>query len=106
MNERRGPLTAQPKAIRWLEEQTGQSIDDVSSSPEAGDRHLSVRLGVELAEGLDAMARERGCTVSQFVRELLTDVVSQRASAAAMDGRALADHLAADIAEVCRRLAG
>ena len=93
-----------PKAIQWLEEQTGQSIE---YTPELGqDRHLSVRLTSELAAGLDAMAGERGLTVSQLVRELLHDAVGQRASVATLDRRALADRLAADVAEVRRRLAG
>jgi hypothetical protein len=52
------------------------------------------------------LASERGLTVSQVVRELLNEAVRQRASVAAMDGRALAERLAADVAEVQRRLAG
>ena len=93
-----------PKAIQWLEQQTGQSIE---YTPEAGqDRHLSVRFTGELAAGLDAIAGERGLTVSQLVRELLNDAVGQRASVATLDSRALADRLAADVAEVRRRLAG
>jgi hypothetical protein len=97
-------MMPKPKAIQWLEEHTGQSID---YTPEPGqDRHLSVRLGGDLAAGLDAMASERGLTVSQLVRELLNDAVGQRASVAMLDVRALADRLAADIAEVRRRLAG
>ena len=97
---------AKPKAIQWLEEQTGQTIE-YAAEPNAGqDRHLSVRLAGELARGLDAMAAERGLTVSHLVRELLAEAVSQRASVAKLDGRALAERLAADVAEVRRRLAG
>ena len=59
-----------------------------------------------LAEGLEAVAAERGLTVSQLVRALLTDAVEQRTAATALDSRALADRLAADVAEVRRRLAG
>lgn len=70
------------------------------------ERHLSVRLTSDLAAALDALASERGLTVSQLVRELLNEAVRQRASVATMDGRALADRLAADVAEVQRRLAG
>lgn len=93
-----------PKAIQWLEDQTGQRID---YAPEAGQsRHLSVRLDGELAAGLDAMAAERGLTVSHLVRELLADAVQLRMAVARLDGQALADRLAADVAEVRRRLAG
>ena len=94
-----------PKAIQWLEEQTGENID-YTPGPPGQDRHLSVRLTSELASGLDALAAERGLTVSQLVRELLTDIVTQRTSVATLDGKALADRLAADVAEVRRRLAG
>jgi hypothetical protein len=97
---------AKPKAIQWLEEQTGETIaytPEVIGSP---DRHLSVRLTGGLAASLDAMAAERGLTLSHLVRELLADAVAHRATVANLDGRELADRLAADVAEVRRRLAG
>lgn len=97
---------AKPKAIQWLEEQTGQTIDYTPEDIAGQERHLSVRLTGELAGGLDAMASERGLTVSHLVRELLAEAVSQRATVAKLDGRALAERLAADVAEVRRRLAG
>lgn len=94
-----------PKAIRWLEDQTGQTIE-YPAEQTAQDRHLSVRLTGELAAGLEAMAAERGLTLSHLVRELLADAVTHRASVAKLDSQALADRLAADVAEVRRRLAG
>ena len=97
---------SKPRAVQWLEDQTGQSIDVAPEAAGVQERHLSVRLTSDLAEGLDALASERGLTVSQLVRELLNEAVRQRASVAAMDGRALAERLAADVAEVQRRLAG
>jgi Ribbon-helix-helix protein, copG family len=99
-------MMAKPKAIQWLEEQTGQTIEYVPEVNVGQDRHLSVRLTGELATGLDAMASERGLTVSHLVRELLAEAVSQRAAVGKLDGRALAERLAADVAEVRRRLAG
>jgi predicted DNA-binding ribbon-helix-helix protein len=99
-------MMSKPKAIQWLEEQTGQSIEFVPDAPRGHDRHLSVRLNAELAAGLDAIAAERGVSVSQLVREELTDLVRHRASMTDLDGRALADRLASDVAEVRRRLAG
>jgi Ribbon-helix-helix protein, copG family len=93
-----------PTAIRWLEEQTGQTIDYQSDASQ--DRHLSVRLTRELAAGLDSMAAERGVKLSHLVREILTEAVAHRASLTQLDSRALADRLAADVAEVRRRLAG
>jgi hypothetical protein len=95
-----------PKAIQWLEEQTGQSIDYEPDASVAQERHLSVRLSAELSADLDAMARERRITVSHLVRELLADVVSERAAVSTLDGRELVNRLAADVAEVRRRLAG
>ena len=95
-----------PKAIQWLEEQTGQTIDYTAEANTGQDRHLSVRLTAELAAGLEAMAAERGLTLSHLVRELVTEAVGQRATVAKLDGRALAERLAADVAEVRRRLAG
>jgi hypothetical protein len=97
---------SKPRAVQWLEDQTGQSIDVTPEAVGAQERHLSVRLTSDLARGLDTLASERGLTVSQLVRELLNDAVRQRASVAAMDGRALSERLAADVAEVQRRLAG
>ena len=97
---------AKPKAIRWLEQQTGQSIDYPTESPPVQERHLSVRLSDELAAGLSTLAAERSLSMSQLVRELLSDAVAQRQTVASLDGRALADRLAADVAEVKRRLAG
>ncbi len=97
---------AKPKAIQWIEEQTGETIDYRPDVTVDRDRHLSVRLTGELATGLDAMAAERGLTLSHLVRELLAEAVGQRAAVAKLDGRALAERLAADVAEVRRRLAG
>jgi len=45
-------------------------------------------------------------SVSQFVRDLLTETVAQRQAVAALDARALGERLAADVAEVRRRLTG
>jgi predicted DNA-binding ribbon-helix-helix protein len=95
-----------PKAIQWLEDQTGQNIEYTPEVTGARDHHLSVRLNRELVDALSAMADERALTLSQLVRELLTDVVNTRHQVAALDARALSDRLAADVAEVRRRLAG
>ena len=97
---------SKPKAIQWLEAETDQTIDYTSETASGQDRHLSVRLTTELGTGLAAIAVERGLTVSQLVRELLADAVRHRNSVATLDGRALADRLASDVAEVRRRLAG
>jgi predicted transcriptional regulator len=97
---------AKPKAIQWLDEQTGETIAYDPEVVVGQDRHLSVRLAGDLAASLDAMAAERGTTLSHLVRELLAEAVDQRATVAKLDGRALADRLAADVAEVRRRLAG
>ena len=97
---------ANPKAIQWLEEQTGETIAYTPEVAAVQDRHLSVRLAGDLAASLDAMAVERGLTLSHLVRELLAEAVAQRTTVAKLDGQALADRLAADVAEVRRRLAG
>ena len=97
---------AKPKAFEWLEEQTGESIDYVPEEAPSSDRHLSVRVNGELAAGLNVMARERNVSVSQLVRELVSEAVAQRQAVASLDARALSERLAADVAEVRRRLAG
>ena len=97
---------SKPKATQWLEEQTSQTIDYTPEAQPGQDRLLSVRLPGDLAVGLEAMAAERGLTVSHLVRELLAEAVGQRAAVARLDGRALAERLAADVAEARRRLAG
>lgn len=97
---------AKPRAISWLEEQTGETIAYTPEDVVGRDRHLSVRLTGELAAGLDALASERGLTLSHLVRELLAEAVARRANVAALNERELADRLAADVAEVRRRLTG
>jgi hypothetical protein len=97
---------AKPKAIQWLEHETGQTIDFVAEPSPAGERHLSVRVPDDLAVGLSELAAERGLSVSQLVRQLLGDAVAQRQAMASLDASALAERLAADVAEVRRRLAG
>ena len=97
---------SKPKAIQWLESQTGQHIDYSPEVVSGHDRHLSVRLTSDLSNGLEAIASERRLTVSQLVRELLAEAVDQRVSVGMLDGHALAERLAADVAEVRRRLAG
>lgn len=95
-----------PKAIEWLEQETGQTIEYLPEIPRTQERHLSVRLSADLAERLGALAADRGMSISLLVRELLTDAVLQREEIAALDARALGDRLAADVAEVRRRLTG
>lgn len=98
---------ARPKAIEWLENQTGASIPySQDPEPERRERHLSVRVDQSLAHALDEMAVERHTTVSQVVRELIADAVAERRSTAGLDAQALVDRLTADVAEVRRRLAG
>jgi predicted transcriptional regulator len=99
---------AKPDAIQWLEGQTGEKIPYEPERPQSAvrERHLSVRLDRETAVSLEALAAERRVTVSQLVRDLLRDAVELRQSAASLDASALADRLAADVAEVRRRLAG
>lgn len=99
---------AKPQAIQWLEKQTGQSIPYAPEEQESEgrERHLSVRVDQAMAAALNAMAAERGVTVSQLVRELLAQAVSERQSTSGLDAQALVDRLAADVAEVRRRLAG
>lgn len=98
-------MTSKPASIRWLEDQTGQEIDYVPT-PARRDRHLSVRLGPELAGALDAIAVERGVVLSQLVRDLLQDEVARSRALASLDQRALVGRLEADVAELRRRLAG
>ncbi len=96
---------AKPKGIQWLEDQTGEDLG-YERDAVVQDRHLSVRLGDDLAKGLEAMAAERGVTVSHLVRELLTQIVTQRNEVASLDATALADRLVSDAAELRRRIAG
>jgi len=99
-------MMSKPKAIQWLEEQTGETFDYRPEVRVGQERHLSVRLTGELATVPDAMAAERSLTLSHLVREPLGEAVSQRATVAKLDGRVLAERLAVDVAEVRRRLAG
>ena len=95
-----------PKAIQWLEAKTGAAVPYTSEPTEPRERHLSVRVDRSTAEVLDEIAAERGVTVSQLVRDLIAGAVESRRSTKAMDASALVERLAADVAEVRRRLAG
>jgi predicted transcriptional regulator len=95
---------AKPKAIQWLEDETGQTLDYAPDTA-AQERHLSVRLSADLATGLAELAAERNISMSQLVRELLGETVAMRRAMASLDARGLAERLAADVAEVRRRLA-
>lgn len=97
---------SKPKAIQWLEAQTGSTIPYTSEPIETRERHLSVRVDRSMSEALDEMAADRGLTVSELVRALVAEAVESRRRTEAMDARALVDRLAADVAEVRRRLAG
>jgi len=97
---------AKPKAIQWLENETGQTIPYTPEESTPRERHLSVRVSDDMAAALEHLAAERHVTVSQVVRELLEVAVAQRQAVASLDARDLADRLAADVAEVRRRLAG
>ena len=99
---------AKPEAIQWLEKQTGESIPYTPEEPGSGgrERHLSVRVDRTMTVALDGMAAERGVTVSQLVRELVAQAVAEHQSTTGMGTQALIDRLAADVAEVRRRLAG
>ena len=100
-------MMVKPKAIQWLEEETGTTVPySVEPTSEARERHLSVRVDRSIGAALDWMAAERGVTVSQLVREVLAEAVAERESTAGLDARTLVERLVADVAEVRRRLAG
>ena len=65
-----------PRAIQWLEEQTGQIIERPADLPEPVDdgmRHLTMRMPIAMYARLGEVAAERNLTVSQRARQLLTD---------------------------------
>lgn len=97
---------AKPEAVEWLESETGQTIDITAEATPTEDRHLSVRVSRDLADGLSVLADERGQSLSQLVPNLLKEAVAQRQAVAALDAKALAERLAVDVVEVRRRLAG
>lgn len=99
-------MTETPAGIEWLEQATGQPLGRSDTSPATQDRHLSVRLPPDLSAGLDALAAELDTTASQVVRDLLANAIDRRQQIADLDATELADRLAADVAEVRRRLAG
>jgi hypothetical protein len=97
---------AKPKAIQWLEDQTGETISYEPETSTSRERHLSVRVTSEMLAVLEQMASERAVTVSQVVRELIGAAVADREAMSELDGGGLVERLAADVAEVRRRLAG
>lgn len=61
-----------PRGVKWLEDETGQVLDGAPPVSEEG-RHLSVRLPGHLVAELEQLAAERGETVSQATRRLITE---------------------------------
>jgi hypothetical protein len=98
-------MKPKPRALAWLESETGTAIPYEPTTAPGNDRHLSVRLPVDDAARLEQMAAEQGVTLSGLVRALLTSAISEHAELASLDGTDLAARLAADVAEVRRRLA-
>lgn len=96
--------TTKPRAIEWLEAETGQVVPYTPERPRPRERHLSVRVSAATLAGLEEIAAERNVTVSQLVRDLVNDLVEQRTTLATLDARDLVERLTADLAEVRRRL--
>lgn len=61
-----------PRAIEWLEHETGEEIERGHAQLSEG-KHLSLRVPADLGAQLEAYAAERGESVSQVVRRLITD---------------------------------
>ena len=66
-----------PRGIRWLETQTGQDLSNASAAQGDDSRHLSVRVSAALFEQLETLAEQRGESVSQSARRLLSDRVAR-----------------------------
>ena len=64
------------QGIAWLEATTGEELVRQPLSGEGG-RHLSLRIPNSLFERLEAIAIDRGETVSQTARRLLTDGIDR-----------------------------
>lgn len=99
-------MKPKPRALTWLEDQTGETISYEPPSGAEGTRHLSVRLPVEEASRLEQLAEARGVTLSQLVRTILARAVDDHGELTRLAGAELADRLAADVEEVRRRLVG
>ena len=73
-----------PRAIAWLEEQTGQKLDQPLLPPKS--RHVSIRVSDDLYNRLEQLAVQRGESVSQSARRLLVSgLVDEREPTAAID---------------------
>ena len=89
--------------IRWLEEATGQTFDPPDYLPKPVDdgmRHLTMRLPMAMHARLGEVAAERGLTVSQLARQLLTVGLQP----ARLPEREALDIAIAALAEMRRRL--
>jgi predicted DNA binding CopG/RHH family protein len=74
-------VNAKPRALVWLEQQTGADIPHGATETTGKDRHLSVRMPAEDAERLGKMAAERGMTLSQLVRSVLVAALAEHSRA-------------------------
>lgn len=70
---------SKPRGVEWIERETGQELVRAAVSGEVG-RHLSLRVSSDLFVGLEELAVERGETVSQLARRLLTEGLAQHAN--------------------------
>ena len=95
---------SKPRAIEWLESETGEEIPYSPERAPARHRHLSVRVSEEVATELERMANDGDTSVSQLVRDLVTQAIERRRAEADLDTSALVDQLNAGVAELSRRL--
>lgn len=61
-----------PRAIEWLEQETGEKLDR-GRAPLSEGKHLSMRVPADLGAELEAYAIERGESVSQVARRLIAE---------------------------------
>jgi predicted DNA-binding protein len=99
-------MKPKPRALSWIEEQTGAEIPYEPSKPADSTKHLSVRLPANEAARLEQMAAARGVTLSQLVRNILTSAADEHTEITTLDAHDLVARLAADVTEVQRRLVG
>lgn len=70
---------SKPRGIEWLEDQTGEELPR-DRAPLSEGKHLSLRVPSDLGTALETYAAERGESVSQVARRLISDGLARSAN--------------------------
>lgn len=94
-----------PKALEWLDEQTGEDTEWPFPIRPADDGQYAILVPDDVAVKLMQVAAAREQTIAVTIRSLIEHAVPEPEPPATLDNDKLISQLSATVAEVKRRLA-